>query len=91
MKTQTMNAEKFAIAFGERAGLDVRPNQIKLEGNWLFYRSPEWPHEIDAYRLPLPMIAEPYDEVKYDESPVKPNNHIVVAMTIKKLNRSYDS
>ena len=38
-----------ALCFGERTGLFVDPKEIRVRGDWLFYKSPDY-DEIDCYR-----------------------------------------
>ena len=64
-----MNKKELAIALGERTGLDLRPNDIRQSGDWIFVRRREWPDEAECYSLPLDLIAEPWNDVPIDRSP----------------------
>ena len=44
-----MNKKDLAIAFGERTSQDVSPNQLRVKGNWVFYRDPYYPNEAACY------------------------------------------
>ena len=77
------------IAFGERIGEDVRPRHIRVRGEWLFYRHPEYPDDIECYRLPLPMCAEPWTDITVEASPFTPNNADAVARSLQKLDDEY--
>ena len=73
-----------AIALGERTGMDVRPNEIEIVGNWLFHNDPDY-DEVDAYKLPLPMCAEAWDSVPLWKSPFGTKDPATLAETINQL------
>ena len=47
-KPKKLTLKKLAINFGERIGEDVYPRQIKVSGNWLFYKT-DHDEEIECY------------------------------------------
>ena len=85
----TPEREKFAHALGERTGKDIDPLDIRVQGRWLFYRDIDNPLEIECYRLPLPIGAEPWTDIPYKESPFKPDNADAVSKAIEKLDHDY--
>ena len=44
-----MNKKDIALCLGERIGESVSPNQIRLKGDWLFYKAPYLENEVDCY------------------------------------------
>lgn len=76
-----------ATYFGERRGIEVDPLNVKVSGDWLFYRNHEWPDEVECYRLPLPDCAEPWDVIPLIQSPF--NKHAIMEKTIDELNGAY--
>ena len=38
----SMRAQELAIYFGERRGVNANPKDLKIVGNWIFWRNPEW-------------------------------------------------
>ena len=78
------NNQKMATALGERTGMDVAPEEIAIVGKWLFYNDPDC-DEVDAYELPLPMCAEPWDSVPLWKSPFGTNNTATLQATIDSL------
>ena len=64
-----MNKQELTVALNERTGFDLRPNDIRQSGDWIFVRRPEWPDEAECYSLPLDLIAEAWDDVPIDRSP----------------------
>ena len=86
--------EDIALCFGERTGLFVEPKEIRVRGNWLFYRSPDY-DEIDCYRAAHArydsgvLCMEPWDDCTLEESPFIPNNNDKVSKTLERLDKSY--
>ena len=39
-----------ALCFGERTGMFVEPKEIRVRGDWLFYKLPDGDGIIDCYR-----------------------------------------
>ena len=60
-----------------------------MQGRWLFYRDIDNPMEIECYRLPLPIGAEPWTDIQDKESPFKPDNADAVSKAIEKLDHDY--
>ncbi len=81
--------QTLATALGERACLDVFPNEIEVVENWLFYKN-EFEDDIDCYHLPLPIEAEPWDSVVINKSPFGTSDSSILAETIKELNDGYE-
>ncbi len=88
-----MNKKDLAIAFGERTSQDVSPNQLRVKGNWVFYRDPYYPNEAACYaRSDGDCICwEPWSDVPIDQSPFKPHNEEVVSKTLEKLDKEYSA
>ena len=58
-----------AIELGERTGLDIQGSEVLQDDKYVYYHNPEYPDEVERYEKPLPMIAEPWDDIPYDKSP----------------------
>ena len=72
VKQETITTDKrntLAIQLGERTGLDIQGSEVMEDDKWVYYHNPEYPDEVERYRKPLPMIAEPWDEIPYEKSP----------------------
>jgi len=72
LKEKTIAMDKrntLAIQFGERTGLDIQGSEVMEDDRYVYYHNPEWPDEVERYEKPLPMIAEPWDDIPYDKSP----------------------
>tara|TARA_R100000234_G_scaffold102879_1_gene72227 strand:+ start:283 stop:591 length:309 start_codon:yes stop_codon:yes gene_type:complete len=72
-----MTKQELAIYFGERRSVFANPKDLKIVGNWIFWRNPEWveeyPDDIEVYRYPCGDIAECFTEIKKDKSPFNKN------------------
>ena len=87
------NEERLRLSrsFGERTGLDVLPDEIEVIYPWLFYKYDDGIEGgIEAYRLPLPIEAEPWTGVRFDESPFGTKDPTILTPMIDKLNAGYD-
>jgi len=101
-KRKTQTIKDIALCFGERIGFFVTPRQIRIRGNWLFYK----PYDLEDYEIDekkcidcyfapdahydsgvLSMI--PYTGVKLKDSPFIKDNNEKVAESLKKLDKSY--
>ena len=72
LKEKTIAMDKrntLAIQLGERTGLDIQGSEVMEDDRYVYYHNPEWPDEVERYEKPLPMIAEPWDDIPYDKSP----------------------
>ena len=91
-----------ALCLGERIGEDVSPREIRVRGNWLFYKNPYYDKDeqtfkkcIDCYWAPDArynsgvLSMEPWDGVKLVDSPFIPKNDEVVSKTLKTLDKEY--
>ena len=93
-KPKKLTLKKLAISFGERIGEDVYPRQIKVSGNWLFYKS-DYHDSIECYWAKNAqynsgvLSCEPWDDCKLSESPFIPHNQEEVFNTLKKLDKEY--
>jgi len=58
-----------AIELSERTGLDIEGSEVMEDDKYVYYHNPEYPDEVERYQKPLPMIAEPWDDIPYDKSP----------------------
>ena len=69
----SITTQELAIYFGERRGVNANPKDLKIVGNWIFWRNPEWaeeyPNDIEVYRYPCGDIAECYDEIRISKTP----------------------
>ena len=88
-KPKKLTLKKLAINFGERIGEDVYPRQIKVSGNWLFYK-PDNQDEIECYwakdcRFNGVMSSEPWHHIRKEDSPFVYHNQDTVHITCKKL------
>ena len=69
-KTIAINKRNtLAIQLGERTGLDIQGSEVMEDDRYVYYHNPEWPDEVERYEKPLPIIAEPWDDIPYDKSP----------------------
>lgn len=71
-KEKTIEMDKrntLAIELGERTGLDIQGSEVMEDDKWVYYHNPEYPDEVERYEKPLPMLAEPWDDMPYDKSP----------------------
>ena len=101
-KRKTHTIKDIALCFGERTGYDVSPRQIRVRGNWLFYKR----HDLDEYELTTKksidcyfapdaqydsgvLSMECYSGVHIDDSPFIKDNDKAVAESLKKLDKSY--
>ena len=94
MKRVDYTIKKLAISFGERIGEDVRPSQIRIRGNWLFYKS-DFTDFIGCYWAKNAqynsgvLCCELWDDCKLSESPFIPHNQDKVFNTLKRLDKEY--
>ncbi len=92
-KPKKLTLKKLAINFGERIGQDVYPRQIKVSGNWLFYK-PDYDEEIECYwakhcQYNGVMTSEPWDHIKKEDSPFTYHNQDKVFQVCQKLDKEY--
>ena len=92
-KPKKLTLKKLAINFGERIGEDVYPRQIKVSGNWLFYK-PDNQDEIECYwakqcQYHGVMTSEPWDHIKKEDSPFTYHNQDKVFEVCQKLDKEY--
>ena len=92
-KPKKLTLKKLAINFGERIGEDVAPRQIKVSGNWLFYKSDHY-DEIECYwakdcQFTGLMSSEPWHHIRKEDSPFVYHNQDTVHITCKKLDYEY--
>jgi len=72
IKEKTVEMDKrntLAIELGERTGLDIQGSEVLQDDKYVYYHNPEYPNEVERYQKPLPMLAEPWDDIPYDKSP----------------------
>lgn len=81
--------QTLATALGERAALDVFPEEIEVVENWLFHNNRDV-DDIDCYHLPLPIEAEPWSSVVIAKSPFGTSDSSILDETLKKLNDGYE-
>lgn len=75
---------------GERTGKDILPEQIEIIQPWIFHNDPYYDEEVDVYRLPLPIEAEPWTGISLAESPFKTKDSKILGSMVEKLNQSYN-
>ena len=80
---------RLSRSFGERTGFDVLPEEIEVIKPWLFYKS-DYDDEVEVYRLPLPIEAEPWTGVSLEQSPFGTKDPKILGPMIDKLNSGYD-
>ena len=84
-----------ALCFGERTGMFVEPKEIRIRGDWLFYKLPDGDGIIDCYRAAHArydsgvLCMEPWDDCTLEESPFVPNNNDRVSKTLERLDKTY--
>ena len=79
-----------SCALGERTGTDIFPWEIEIIQPWIFHHDPYSDDEVFAYRLPLPIMAEPWTCIPLEQSPFKTKDPTILGPMIEKLNRRYD-
>ena len=93
-KPKKLTLKKLAISFGERIGEDVAPRQIKVSGNWLFYKS-DYYEEIECYWAKNcqynsgVLSVEPWDSIKKKDSPFTYHNQDKVHEVCQRLDKEY--
>ena len=101
-KRKTRTIKDIALCFGERTGYFVTPRQIRVRGNWLFYKPDDLEDYeiaekncIDCYFSPHArydsgvLSMECYSGVMVKDSPFIKDNDEAVAESLKKLDKSY--
>ncbi len=101
-KRKTHTIKDIALCFGERTGYFVTPRQIRVRGNWLFYKPDDLEDYeitekkcIDCYFAPDAqydsgvLSMECYSGVMVKDSPFIKDNDEAVAESLKKLDKSY--
>jgi hypothetical protein len=84
-----------ALCFGERTGMFVEPKEIRVKGNWLFYKRPDYDDYIECYQAKHArydsgvLCMEPWDHCNIEDSPFVPNNNDKVSKTLERLDKSY--
>ena len=84
-----------SLCFGERTGMFVEPKEIRVRGDWLFYKSPEGDGIIDCYRAAHArydsgvLCMECWDDCSLEDSPFVPNNNDRVSKTLERLDKTY--
>ena len=84
-----------ALCFGERTGLFVEPKEIRVRGDWPFYKAPDWGGIIDCYRAADArydsgvLCMECWDDCTLEESPFVPNNNNRVSKTLERLDKTW--
>jgi len=77
--------------FGDR-GMWVRANNIRVRGRWALVKE-EWSiedNEVDCYDLASgSMYAEPWDAIKYTDSPFIPDNKDATEKALATMEQEY--
>ena len=100
MTTKKLTKEQIALCFGERIGDCVETKDIRVRGNWLFYRTRmglfnKYDKEVECYwakdaRYNSNVLCmEAWDAVEYENSPFIPKNDKKVSIELKRLDKSY--
>ena len=98
--TKKLTKEQIALCFGERIGDCVQTKDIRVRGNWLFYRTrmglfDRYDKEVECYwakdaRYNSGVLCmEPWDAVEYKNSPFIPKNDEKVSIELKRLDEDY--
>ena len=97
--TKKLTKEQIALCFGERIGDFVETKDIRLRGNWLFYRTEgffyKYDKEVECYWAENArynsgvLCMEPWDAVQYENSPFVPKNDEKVSIELKRLDEGY--
>ena len=98
--TKKLTKEQIALCFGERIGDCVQTKDIRVRGNWLFYRTrmglfDRYDKEVECYwakdaRYNSGVLCmEPWDAVEYKNSPFIPKNDKKVSIELKRLDDGY--
>jgi len=98
--TKKLTKEQIALCFGERIGDYVETKDIRVRGNWLFYRTrmglfDRYDKEVECYWAKHAtynsgvLCMEPWDEVQYENSPFIPKNDKKVSIELKRLDNDY--
>ena len=71
----------------EAWGRHISINNVKLRGDWLFIREPEWPDEVECIHMPKSgdIWGEPWDGIRLEDSPFVPHNKEAVDIAVAKL------
>ena len=84
-----------ALCFSERTGMFIEPEEIRVRGDWLFYKAPDCAGIIDCYRAAHArydsgvLCMECWDDCSLEDSPFVPNNNDRVSKTLERLDKSY--
>ena len=98
--TKKLTKEQIALCFGERIGDCVETKDIRVRGNWLFYRTrmglfDRYDKEVECYwakdaRYNSGVLCmEAWDAVEYENSPFIPKNDKKVSIELKRLDDGY--
>ena len=98
--TKKLTKEQIALCFGERIGDCVQTKDIRVRGNWLFYRTrmglfDRYDKEVECYWAKDAtynsgvLCMEPWDDVQYENSPFIPKNDKKVSIELKRLDEDY--
>ena len=94
-KKSKLTKEQIALCFGERTGYFVEPKEIRVRGNWLFYKRSDYDDYIECYQAKHArydsgvLCMEPWDHCNLEDSPFVPNNNDKVSKTLERLDKSY--
>jgi hypothetical protein len=61
--------KKAAIILGERTGLNIDPKNVWVDNQYFYLYDPADPDSVTRFKTPLPIIAEPWDDIPFDKSP----------------------
>jgi hypothetical protein len=57
-----------AISLGERTGYDLHWTQVIDDKHCVYLHNWEYPDDVEVYHKPLPMTAEPWMDILYEDS-----------------------
>jgi hypothetical protein len=93
-KRPTVTIEQAWNWLGER-GMDVSKRDIRVRGRWALVRTRGagcgWDHDVECYNvLSGSSYAEPWDAIKYEDSPFVPDNATRTEIALAKVEKSWE-
>ena len=86
-----MTNQETATWLGERRGREFSPEEVRHLSGWVFWHCREY-EEVECIKAePNDMWAEPWSDIKVEESPFgEPFNSQAYATALERLNSGYD-
>ena len=60
--------KELSIMLGERTGDDIHWTQVMEDKHCVYYHDWEYPDEVEVYFKPLPICAEAWTDIRYEDS-----------------------